>query len=474
MTGTSRLGAAVGLGAAVALTIGAVMVTGQPHRAAANREDASGFRPSSVPLARGGGATRQASFQDFVTGPRAAAAPTADKAQSKLWYAQNAWWGVLLDPKTQAFRIHRLDWASQVWQDTATVVDERPFSTADVLWDGTHLYIATAGSAPYLRDAARLLRFTWDGAHTRWALDKGFPVALTRTGVGTLVIDRDSTGKLWISYLEGGRLTINRSVGSDTTWGTPFVIPPAQAAPAAARALLLAAGKTIAVLWSNSAENSISLAVHHDGRPDEEWDPRQTILTGFKAADDHLSAKAVDDDGEVTLYVALKTSLDTVAQPKRADPQVLLLKVQLDGTVTRYLYGRVSDHHTRPVVLVDPETRDLFVVATSPFGGGEIYYKRTSLDNVAFTPGFGIPLIQSDIDRFVNDATSTKQAVTRQSGLVVVAFDSTTGRYLHGTIDLGGVGWAAAARTGGEPAAASAPPSPSPAPSGSGRPASGG
>jgi hypothetical protein len=65
--------------------------------------------------------------------------PTASPAQSKLWFAADAWWAAIIDPATQELHIARLDPASQRWTDTGTIVDERLHVRADALWDGTHL-----------------------------------------------------------------------------------------------------------------------------------------------------------------------------------------------------------------------------------------------------------------------------------------------------------------------------------------------
>jgi hypothetical protein len=41
----------------------------------------------------------------------------------------------------------------------------------------------------------------------------------------TIVLDKDTTGKLWVSYTQQNRLYVNRSRGGDSSWGEPFVPP---------------------------------------------------------------------------------------------------------------------------------------------------------------------------------------------------------------------------------------------------------
>jgi hypothetical protein len=79
------------------------------------------------------------------------------------------------------------------------------------------------------------------------------------------------------------------------------------------------------------------------------------------------------------------------------------------------------------------------VVATSPASGGSIYYKRSSLHAISFDTGVGTPLIGSAQDPKISNVTSTKQSLTFESGLVVLASDNSTAHYLHGTLEIGGL-----------------------------------
>src|SRR3712207_4433237 len=167
--------------------------------------------------------------------------PTSDKPQSKLWYAQGSWWADMFDTRSGAWHIFRLDRATQQWNDTGVVVDDRPGTLADVLWDGTHLYVAShvvtvsgdqAATASQPNSPARLYRYSYG---TRgYTLDKGFPVTITNQSSESMTIDRDSTGTLWATWTQvkataGGGFTsavyVNSTSGGDNRWGTPFVLP---------------------------------------------------------------------------------------------------------------------------------------------------------------------------------------------------------------------------------------------------------
>lgn len=472
MSPTNKLGAALGMTIAVILTVGALIVATGPLGSGGIRPATPPPLPSdgaaatgSVPAADAG-PPRTGSFQDAaIPGFRASdAAPTADKAQSKLWFAGGSWWAIMIEPASQTFHIRRLDWSTQEWQDTGTVVDDRESAEADVLWDGKKLYVVSAGSAQYRAQAGQLTRYTFDPTAGTWTLDPGFPVPITSRGVSTIVIERDGTGKLWVSYIDAGKLLMNRSTGDDGTWGKPFALPLKDVDPTAARASLVAAGGRIAVIWSNKAEDALFLATHTDGDPDDQWNAQRTDVAGANETDDHLNAKVGVVDGDPRIYVAMKTSLDVAPKANPNDAQILVLEIRLDGTVHKYLAGRIRDRHTRPVVLIDQASGMLYLVGTSPSGGGRVYYKRSPLDRIAFSPGRGTQLIASDQDPLINDVTTTKQSVSRESGIVVLAFDRSTGRYLHGTIDLGGARWDAKSRP------ADTGPAPTPAPSASTEP----
>jgi DNA-binding phage protein len=118
-------------------------------------------------------------------------------------------------------------------------------------------------------------------------------------------------------------------------------------------------------------------------------------------------------------------------------PLIMLLVRDQAGNWTNYRFGRVIDHHTRPIVMIDQEHRNLYVFATHDENCGAIYYKKTSLSNISFSDGWGTPFIQSSTDTCVNNATSTKQNVNSATGLPVLASDNTSKNYLHNIMDLG-------------------------------------
>src|SRR3954462_1669164 len=69
------------------------------------------------------------------------------KPQSKLWFADGIWWGVMFDNLTQRFEIYRRNAGAERWSPTGTVVDGRRNIWADAKWDGTKLFIVSHGAS---------------------------------------------------------------------------------------------------------------------------------------------------------------------------------------------------------------------------------------------------------------------------------------------------------------------------------------
>lgn len=366
-----------------------------------------------------------------------ASAPTGQKPQSKLWYQDGRWWGVLFNAATADFEIHRLD--GDRWQSTGTLVDERSRASADVLWDGSRLYVASGGpTATNANHAVRVSRFRYDAGSRTWARDVA-PVSLTGGGVEAVVLDKDTTGRIWVTYTSGQRVFVAHTTTGDGTWAPPYVLPVGGASTLTSddiSALVAYDGK-IGVLWSNQAEDTVYFASHRDGEGDLSWSV-QRALSGPKYADDHLNVKSLEADPSGRVFAAVKTSVNDVAQTPASAPLTLLLVLDGAGSWQRHTFGTVGDDHTRPLVLLHPGGRRLYMLAASPCcSGGAIYLKSTPLDKIAFAPGLGTPFLRSDTDVNINNVASTKQPLTNASGLVVIAGDDHTKRYWTGVLALG-------------------------------------
>lgn len=379
-----------------------------------------------------------ASYLDQVLGGTAPGSPTGDRAQSKLWIAAGAWWAAMVDPKSLQFHIFELVDGGKTWSDTGTVIDERRSAQPDCLWDGTHLYIVSAGPSKTTSGAARLIRYSFDEKNRRFTLDRDFPIPLTETGVDSIVLARDSTGELWTTYVaDDGQVTVNRTLGDDLHWGIQFALPvPDSLVTADDIASVVAFGPgRIGVMWGSRSAGAYYLASHLDGDPDDAWTAPEIAVRARGMANDQLKVVAA---GDGRLYAAVTTALsDDPASPSTA-PQVLLLVRASDGTWSNVLVSQIRDQDAAPLVAVDDASGVAYVMATNPKRGGAINFKRSLVDRLSFATGAGSPLIADPGAPLTSRGTTTKSGVSPQTGLVVLAYDPATSRYVHGIIDLGG------------------------------------
>jgi PKD repeat protein len=398
-------------------------------------------------------ATGDAGYQD-QSYAGATYVPTSDKPQSKLWFAQGSWWADMFDTVSRTWHIFRLDRSTQSWTDTGVRIDDRPNTLADVLWDGTHLYVAShvvtissdsATTPSVAASPARLYRYSWSAATQGYTLDQGFPVAISDWSSESLTIDKDSTGTLWATWTQvsgsaaagyTSAVYVNATTGSDSSWGTPFVVPAAEAtvSPDDISTVVAFGRSKVGVMWSNELDGGVYWAVHDDGAARGSWKVSPAVR-GNKQADDHLNIKAVQADTSGRVFAVVKTSLDGDATSVPTDPQIRLLHFKpATGAWTASTVGTLADCHTRPQLVLDEQNRTVHVFATAPTSGGcpypgapgTIYEKTASMDDPVFTTGRGTPVIRDVASANMNDVTTTKQSVTPASGLVVLASQKAT------------------------------------------------
>lgn len=362
------------------------------------------------------------------------ASPTADKSQNKLWWNDGHWWADMISERTNRHHIFRLNWEQQVWSETDTELDPRPRSKSDILWDDEtqKLYVASTGYAT--ADTAEhmtrgvLFRYSYDSPTQSYHLDEGFPVLIMSGSSPSLTLARDSTGQLWITYIQQQQVMLRHSLDDDRLWSAPFSLPTeADGVTDGDISALLAFDAKIGVAWSNQGVDAMYFAIHEDGAAPDDWH-QEVVIQGERYADNHLHL-AADSSGRV--YVAAKTS--------RSDPLAALVVIYVRDTSGRWLghvFGYGRDQHTRPSIIIDDDNELLYMFATSPQSGGAIYYKSTPLDNISFAAGTGTLVLSHPEATYLNDVTTTRQHVTGETGLVVVASDRHTRRYYHNFVPL--------------------------------------
>lgn len=282
--------------------------------------------------------------------------PTADKPQSKLWFARSSWWAWLPNRN-----------GSSIWQRTAsgwqrvTSLDETlrqlpgradVLSTGDtiraVLVDGCQLTVAT------LRYNAQAGSYLPDGEPTRFKVEGGEP---PNKIIETATIACDSQGRCWIAYPWQQKMWVRASNDNTLTeWTEPFAV--SEETDRDDLCAIVALPGAVGVAWSNQLQETMSFRLHQDGADTNNWEPTEIIERGNKNADDHISAK-VDADGR--LLLATKNSVDRVGQPQ------LVLRIRdPNGNWQSITYAErtTTAHPSRPQILLAEKPPYLLLVHT--------------------------------------------------------------------------------------------------------------
>ena len=381
--------------------------------------------------------------------------PTRAKPQSKLWFNDGLWWGILWSGGTSgAYHIYRLDESSQDWIDTGTIVDDRDDSKSDALWDegNQKLYVASqrfvqiGETAAASIDRGKLRRYSYNTGSNTYTLDNGFPTDVNAAKSETLVLEKDSTGRLWVTYTRDQAVYVNHSGSSDTDWdpdNRPFVIPTGDNSVDITSddiSSITVFNNKIGVMWSNQSDEKMYFSVHPDSSsPTSGWSGGAVALSGNKLADDHINLASLDGDPAGEVFASTKTS--------ETNARLMLLVCDSgctssnDWTAHTVTQESASvGNPTRPVVSIDTSNRELYVLATARIAGGNrnIYSKITDIDNIQFTSaGLGTSFIEGT-NVSPNNTTLTKQNLNTSTGFVAVA--ATGNRYVHNQLILSGGG----------------------------------
>jgi chitodextrinase len=364
--------------------------------------------------------------------PSTVVAPTADKPQSKLWHHDGSWWALMISPSSSRIHVFELR-RDHTWRDTGALVDERPSSTGDALWDGDRLYTGSRVKS----GAALLNRFSYDPVRRTYISDPGFPVQIIPGGSESLTIAKDTTGRLWATFTQRAQVWVTHTAtpGNDAVWSAAFRPPVAETdIDSDDISAVIAFDGKIGVMWSNQVTMKYLFTIHVDGDPPGRWSPTETALSGPNMGDDHINVKNIMADEHGRIYAAIKTSQGNNKEPAES-PLLMLLVRSKGGAWDSFVHSTLRESMTRPVLVLDEDNRDLYFFASSSTSGGTIHYKVTSMDEPEFDPGRGAPFIRWPGAK-INNATAAKHPVGRDTGLVVLASDDSTKRYYHAEMGL--------------------------------------
>ncbi|MBD3376182.1 hypothetical protein GF406_14190 [candidate division KSB1 bacterium] len=357
--------------------------------------------------------------------------PTGEKPQSKLWFHDRSWWGLLWSQNMERFTIHRLNNDYQTWKDTGVAADPRTDSKCDVLWDGRYLYVAShcyfkRGKLADKQSGARLYRYRYHSTEKYYQLDPGFPAVINTHASESLVLDKDSTGQLWITWPFQGHIMMNRSLDDDRSWGEPFNLPAQknELDPETISSLIAFDGN-IGVMWSDQLSNTVYFSVHPDSAHDRLWQEREVALhiPGKEMADDHIHLKT----HQGMVWAVTKTSL---TDPK--DPLIVLLKRMPQGLWQHYTVGKVEDRQTRPILLIDKDNECLYVITSAIQNHiSGVFVNKSFIHDIHFQSGPGQSLIMDYDAKIINNPSSSKHNIDWNTGLLILASDMQTCTYLH-------------------------------------------
>ena len=371
-------------------------------------------------------------------------APTTSKPESKVWFSHKKWWAVMarkLATGGNTYFIFRLNPRKQKWVNTHVAVDTRDNTRQDVLSVGNKLFIASHkhvdvahnAPSPDPKDEMRLFLFSYSsGAHKYVPAGTPFqPIDGQKSE--TLVIDRDSTGAIWATWVQensGGQhhVYVKRTDGNcilnfaNCTFGSgPVEFP--EVSPDDISSVVRFGGNRLGVMWSDTRDvnNDQILFRFHQGTDPVTWSSPEVAVGGRKMADDHINLKA-DSKGRV--FAVTKTKFGGVTKPG-----TMLLRRTTAGTWKHFTVSRATLDHTRPIVLLDQRHNRIRVFEGS-IHNTAIFMKVTSLGHPSFSVlKAGTRVIRDNGSEMANP-TSTKQ-LTGKSHFVVLATNPETKRYWH-------------------------------------------
>lgn len=387
-------------------------------------------------------------FRDFSYGS-SVIAPTGQKPESKLWINDGNWWGVLYNKTTLQFEIYEFDRSSETWTTTGVPVDDRERSEADTLWDGGtgKLYVLShvvyGLTSPPPDTSIRVMRYSYNGVTKTYNQD--FSTAVYGNAVEAAVMDKDTTGMLWLTFTYTDAAGTGREVyvthsttGDDSSWVPPYAVPVAHNfLKLDDISTLVAYNGKIGVLWSNQKDYTLDFAYHVDGAGDQAW--TKYVLCSYKQCpDDHLNIKSLDSDGTGRLFAVVKTSLNDNPNNPPGSPGIVMYEYNpRNNSWTSTTVWTIADNVTRAITLLDTDNHDVYTFAAEPCcDGGTIRMKKSNYDNLSFPSGLGTPFISVSGEK-LNNPTSTKQSVNNSTGLLVLASADNTDYYDHRYIPLG-------------------------------------
>ncbi|MBU4199603.1 MAG: endonuclease/exonuclease/phosphatase family protein [Verrucomicrobia bacterium] len=333
---------------------------------------------------------------------------TADKPQSKCWYHDGSWWCILADGTGTFFH----EFTNGNWIKKQ-LVDPSTSGRADVLCDDAQLYVVIYMGNP--SEQSLFFKYHYDKQTKEYLPDAGFPIPISvPPGHETMVIEKDSTGRIWLTYKAQGNIWASCSEpGNERLWTFPGGVIQPDVSNDDISSIVSFQGK-IGVFWSDQKRHQFGFKIHKDDDPADKWQPVEVVDDEEYIADDHINIASAKDG---RIFVVTKTSKNDVKQNIK-DPLLVLYVRSREGKWTHHTVLTVEKKGTRPIVLADEVNDKLYILYTDNEAGGRILYKSTSLNSMDFHEEakefISVPGVK------LNNVTSTKQNIDSTTGLMAI------------------------------------------------------
>src|SRR5262245_8359281 len=376
------------------------------------------------------GTAAAAGFQMFDT------PGVGDKPESKLWHQNGSWWCCINNAtRLSIYKLSGTTWTKKMDVQQTPVVPFDKGGTCDVLWDGTNLFIATWGTP-----IVKIYKLSYSAATDNFTVMTGFPVSVgVNFGSETVVLAKDSTGRLWFTYEAMNQIWVDYSISADhRTWSPALSIGTGVAADDISTVVAFG-GNKIGVIWSDQTAWRTVMRVHRDTDAPNTWQSSEVIRSGYGTTDDHLNVVA-DTSGR--LFLVVKDYFDTIWVCRR----------ETAGTWTLALGANGLDCGTRPIIQVDEAASKLYLFYTrwtecANIGTNNIEMRASDMEAMHFS----MPVVvMSASSQSMNDVQGTKQLLPQGSAAIIC----------QGGTKAYWTGWGSTSGIGGSPPATTFPAAP--------------
>ena len=329
---------------------------------------------------------------------------TKGKQQSKVFTNAGHHWSIFANKTgTHLWRLDGATWTyilSLTWKEARADCVMEGNVTHILLFYGTRTELV---SVEYVPETNTYQPWTRRSAKVDIPLDEG---------VETGSLAQDGTGRLWLASDAVRDINVRWSDAPYTSWSPPITVATGVNDDDVSAVTYMPAARKIGLLWANQETERFGFRMHADGTDPATWTPdevpasQSALEKGKGMADDHFNMKVASDG---TLFCAIKTGYDEIGYPK-----IALLVRRPAGTWDNCY--EVSQKGTAPIVLINEAVGKIRVIYSSQTYGGDILYKESAMDRIAFNTEFTL------IREVNNYATSIHENFT--SEVVILASNS--------------------------------------------------